>query len=466
MKLKDMIGMSLSNLFKRKVRTLLTIAGVVIGTCAIVVMVSFGIGMKESMNTMMEGMGDLTIVQINNYNQTQDATPLDDEMIAQIEALPHVAAVTPIYTLDWNAVTINSGKYAYQGQIYGVNMKALADFGYTVEEGDLPGEDFQENMILFGRSALYNFYNTKKTSNNMVMDQPDATGKIPDPYVDPMEDKLELMINEMQSNPGGGTESGSGSTTTASKKRKPIKLNCIGVMGDDWSRNPPPGYAVFMDISFAKKLQAEYNKLNKIKESDTTKKSYDNVSVKADSVDNVAEVEEAIQALGFADTYSMESIRKPLEEQMRTTQMILGGLGAISLLVAALGITNTMIMSIYERTREIGVMKVLGCVVGNIRSMFLMEAGTIGFIGGIVGLVFSYGISFAINSFAAGGDGSAMGGMMGIGMGMGGGTSVSIIPVWLALGALAFATMIGLVSGSYPANRAVKISALTAIKQE
>ena len=61
-----MICMSLSNLFKRKVRTLLTIAGVIIGTCAIVVMVSFGIGIKESMNTMMEGMGDLTIVQINN----------------------------------------------------------------------------------------------------------------------------------------------------------------------------------------------------------------------------------------------------------------------------------------------------------------------------------------------------------------------------------------------------------------
>ena len=457
MKWKDMIGMSLSNLFKRKVRTLLTIAGVIIGTCAIVVMVSFGIGIKESMNTMMEGMGDLTIVQINNYNQTPDSTPLDVDMIAQIEAIPHVAAVTPVYTLDWNAVTINSGKYAYQGQIYGVNMKSLADFGYTVQEGVLPGADFKENMILFGWSALYNFYNTKKTSNNMIFAQPDATGTIPDPYVDPMEDELELVINEMQGNLDEGT-----GTTTASKKQKPVKLECIGVMGDDWSRNPPPGYAVFMDVSFAKKLQEQYNKLNKI-DSSNTNTSYDNVSVKADSVDHVAEVEEAIQALGFADTYSMESIRKPLEEQMRTIQMILGGLGAISLLVAALGITKTMIMSIYERTIEIGVMKVLGCVVGNIRTMFLIEAGTIGFFGGVLGLAFSYGISFAINSFAAGGNSISLGGIVGVGVT---GANVSIIPIWLALGALVFATMIGLVSGFYPANRAVKISALTAIKQE
>lgn len=457
MKWKDMIGMSLSNLFKRKVRTLLTVAGVIIGTCAVVVMVSFGIGINESMNTMMEGMGDLTIVQINNYNQTPESTPLDDDMIAKIEAIPHVVAVTPVYTLDWNAVTINSGKYAYQGQIYGVNMKSLADFGYTVQEGSLPGDDFEENMILFGWSALYNFYNTKKTSNNMIFAQPDATGTIPDPYVDPMKDELELVINEMQGNLDEGT-----STTTASKKQKPIELKCIGVMGDDWSRNPPPGYAVFMDVSFAKKLQEQYNKINDV-DTTNTKSSYDNVSVKAESVEYVAEVEEAIQALGFADTYSMESIRKPLEQQMSTIQMILGGLGAISLLVAALGITNTMIMSIYERTREIGVMKVLGCVVGNIRTMFLVEAGTIGFMGGILGLAFSYGISFAINSFAAAGNSISLGGIVGVGVT---GSNVSIIPVWLAFGALVFATMIGLISGFYPANRAVKISALTAIKQE
>ena len=300
-----MIGMSLSNLFKRKVRTLLTVAGVIIGTCAIVVMVSFGIGINESMNTMMEGMGDLTIVQINNYNQTPESTPLDDDMIAKIEAIPHVVAVTPVYTLDWNAVTINSGKYAYQGQIYGVNMKSLADFGYTVQEGSLPGDDFEENMILFGWSALYNFYNTKKTSNNMIFAQPDATGTIPDPYVDPMKDELELVINEMQGNLDEGT-----STTTASKKQKPIELKCIGVMGDDWSRNPPPGYAVFMDVSFAKKLQEQYNKINDV-DTTNTKSSYDNVSVKAESVEYVAEVEEAIQALGFADTYRTANEHHP-----------------------------------------------------------------------------------------------------------------------------------------------------------
>ena len=130
---------------------------------------------------------------------------------------------------------------------------------------------------------------------------------------------------------------------------------------------------------------------------------------------------------------------------------------------AALGITTTMIMSIYERTREIGVMKVLGCMIKNIRTVFLMEAGTIGFIGGILGVGISYLISFIINSISAGAGGGDIYGMMMGGGGLGGS---SIIPFWLVIGAIAFATMIGLISGFYPANRAVKISALTAIKQE
>ena len=76
-------------------------------------------------------------------------------------------------------------------------------------------------------------------------------------------------------------------------------------------------------------------------------------------MEDVESVQAAIEAMGF-DTNSMEDVRKPMQEQARQQQIFLGGLGGISLLVAAIGITNTMIMSIYERTREIGVMKVLG----------------------------------------------------------------------------------------------------------
>lgn len=97
----------------------------------------------------------------------------------------------------------------------------------------------------------------------------------------------------------------------------------------------------------------------------------------------------------------MESIRKPMERDARQKQMMFAGIGAVSLFVAALGITNTMIMSISERTREIGVMKSLGCFVRDIRKIFLMEAGCIGFAGGLAGVVLSFGIS-ALMNLAAG----------------------------------------------------------------
>lgn len=441
MKWNDMMSMCLGSLFKRKVRTLLTVTGVVIGTCAIVIMLSFGVGIKKTMDDMMQGMGDLTIIQIENYSPSPDAQPLDDTMLEQIRTLAGVQTLTPMYNADYSAFQIRSGKYIYGGQITGVYMDSLAQFGYLMESGELPGEKSDENTILFGKDALYNFYNSKKNSNNMVFPEPDATGKTPDPYVDPMKDKLELVLQKIDE--------------TNKKTVKPIKLKGIGIMAQDWSKNPSPGYSVFMDVKYLRTLVEQYNKLNNIKVDKSKKFQYESAIVKAKDISSVETLQQSIQALGF-QTYSMDSIRESLEKQTRTLQMILGGLGAVSLLVAALGITNTMIMSIYERTREIGVMKVLGCVIGDIRAMFLIEAGLIGFLGGIIGIVLSFLFSLLINTFAAG-DGF---------LGMGAGGQISIIPPWLALGALVFSTIIGLVSGFPPANRAVKISALTAIRQE
>ena len=126
----------------------------------------------------------------------------------------------------------------------------------------------------------------------------------------------------------------------------------------------------------------------------------------------------------------------------------------VSLFVAALGITNTMIMSIYERTREIGVMKVLGCDMGNIRSMFLIESGFIGFMGGVLGALLSYGVSIIVNRFVS----------MSDMMGMSG--NLSRIPLWLAFAAIGFAIFVGMAAGFMPAMRAMKLSPLAAIRNE
>ena len=165
-----------------------------------------------------------------------------------------------------------------------------------------------------------------------------------------------------------------------------------GVLESNPSLGWETSYYCFMDIRELQQLYKEYKRVNKIKTDPNNSYSgndglenYTQVKVKVSDIDAVSSVDEAIKAMGF-ETYSLESVREPMQKQMQQQQLFLGSLAAISLLVAAIGITNTMIMSIYERTREIGVMKVLGCKVANIREVFLMEAGLIGFCGGLAGV--------------------------------------------------------------------------------
>ena len=442
MKLKDKIVMCFSNLSKRKVRTLLTTMGVVVGTCAIVITVSLGVGMQASQEAALAQMGDLTIITINGYGLSPDSDPLDDVALEKIREMENVIALTPAYQInEWGSIFLTSGKYKYDGQVFGVYMNELGALGYTLEDGSPIPADLPENAILYSVNAPYDFMNTKKKSNNYIYP---GSGK--DPYVDLTKDKI--FFDVRLPDKGG-------------KTYKAKESYFGGILKEDWSKQPSSGYGIFVDIEYLKKLEADYNKLNNVKINKDVKKSYEQVSVKVDDMYNVASVEEAIQAMGYT-TYSMETIRKPMQEKAQKDQMMLGSLGAISLLVAAIGITNTMIMSIYERTREIGVMKVLGCIISDIRTVFLMEAATIGFLGGVLGVSVSYGISYLMNTLGTGaGDPNDFFAMMQGGIG-----NNSIIPWWLAVGALIFATGVGLLSGIYPANRAVNISALAAIKQD
>ena len=141
-------------------------------------------------------------------------------------------------------------------------------------------------------------------------------------------------------------------------------------------------------------------------------------------------------------------------QQSNMVQAVLGGIGAVSLFVAAIGIANTMMMSIYERTKEIGVMKVLGCDMGNIRNMFLIESGFIGFMGGTIGVALSYGVSAIVNRFVN----------MSQSMGLSG--DLSRIPPWLSMAAIGFAVFVGMAAGFMPAVRAMKLSPLAAIRNE
>ena len=450
MKISDLITMCVQNLLRRKVRTLLTVVGVVVGTCAIVVMISIGVGMQASTDAMLASMGDLTLIEIYNYGSgggSNTQAKLDDETLKQISQMDGAVVVTPFY----QAYDINASIFAGKGDRYemslsnvvGIYPEALSSLGIELVDGNgFPTENLKPYGIVFGEKAAYAFRdNKKKPGYNYVDSWPDANGNVKDPFVDLKKDKLRIQT-------GSNDEDKETKVYT-------YDLTYYGRMKEDYNKGYETSQGAYMDIDDLKQIRNDYYKANNMKLPEDT--GYQNAKVKVTDISKVSEVQKAIEDMGFS-TWSLDSIREPMEEQAKQQQLILGGLGAISLFVAALGIANTMIMSIYERTREIGVMKVLGCFVGNIRTIFLMEAGAIGFMGGVIGIILSYMISFAMNTFGFSMSGSDMSSYYG--------TDVSIIPPWLVALGLIFATCIGLISGFYPANRAVKISALEAIKTD
>lgn len=466
MKISDEISLSARNLLRRKGRTALTLVGVVIGTCMVVLMISLGIAQTKTNEEMLQSWGDLTQVQIYGYGTMMgsDGKPLylDDAAIANIKQIPHVAAATPYaqaYNLEGEITAGRNGRYT--SDIYnliGIDPTALEPMGFALQSGSWPtntpaSEKATKLQVLVGSSTGYNFQDSRKSYNSpkryRYEGQTDANGKELPPFVDIDKDKMTLTI-----------KTGEGST----EKSRSWELEIVGVLEPDGAKGYWTQSGIVLRIQDMKMLQKVYNDMTKTKEES---KSYEQVYVKVDDLSNVTDVETAIHDLGFTNTYSMNQQREEMQKQVMNSQMIFGGIAAVSLLVAAINIINTMTMAIYERTREIGVMKVLGCELGNIRTMFLLESSTIGFIGGLIGLGISLIASFVLNNLSTLGQGLDLSGLMGGGyyMGGGGGT-ISIIPPWLMLAALVFATLVGLVAGILPANKAVKISALEAIRHE
>ena len=433
MKLKDLFLLAFSNLRRRKIRTLLTVLGVVIGTASIVVMVSLGLGMSESLLRSFQSSGSLTKINITNYGgmgtNAKNKVELTDESIQSFESIPHVTGTSPSL------------------EVYGVSQAYFQQM--KLKEGTYPKKGDAELSLVYGNTVAGSFHK----GNNWDKEY----------SIDPMKDTLFYIFPEAQ----GTTKPDKQETESSQNKpQKKYIIKTVGVMegsAEDYSEDSSYVYA---DLDSLKAFLKKIYKKNLVPDPKTGKNgkplryySYDQAYVFVDDMNNVAAVQKQITDMGYS-CYSQVEWLKQAQEQIKTTQLVLGGIGAVSLLVAAIGIMNTMMMSIFERTKEIGVMKVLGCDMGDIRNMFLTESALIGILGGIVGIVLSYGVSFIINFLSAGG-GEMVDSYTG-----GGGGNISTIPLWLAGFAIIFAMLVGMLSGYFPSVRAMKLSPLAAIRNE
>lgn len=459
MKFLDLLRLSSSSLLKRKIRTILTVLGVTIGVASIVVMVSLGLGLNKSSMEQMESYGSLTAITVyepgsyysinateSSSDSSEEEKRLDDALVETIRQLPHVEMVSPILNVS---ILARCGIYESNVYVQGMSAEAFDAMKIPVGEGRYPDGKDGTLEFFYGNMALQSFY-VSSTGSYPYYEK----GELPD--IDLMEDPIFYIFDLDAYYQSRSGSSGSGGTTTvAPPKRYMFDTSGIVAGGDEeWNSF---SYNVYCEIESLKTELKRIFKNKAIPGQPTTQSGkpykeifYNQIYVDVDSIENVAEIQNAINAMGYQASSNAEWVEST-QTQYRYIQLVLGGIGAVSLLVAAIGITNTMMMSIYERTKEIGIMKVLGCDLRNIQMMFLLEAGYIGLIGGVVGLAFSYGISVVINRVV-----QSMGNMM----------TLSYIPPWLALVSLVFAILVGMVAGFFPSLRAMRLSPLAAIRSE
>lgn len=451
MKIFDLVRMALKNLFRSKVRTILTVLGIVIGTTAIVIMLSLGIAMNTAYQEQMSKMGSMNVITVypsyDNINTVRGKNDvwveptISREVLDQIAMIPNVEVVTPFYQTN---VKMQIDKYIGYVNIVGINPEAMPALEYNIAEGrSLTSED--KLQIVFGSNMKDQFYKPNRRGGGIIyygggMDYEEKDFNF-------LEDKIKMSFDMSfgEKYPG-----------QPARKSKVYNVEGVGILEEgSWETS----YQAYMNIDELLKLDQEYkdslkDPSERKKKKNDTEVGFQQAKVKVNEIKNVLDVQEQIIALGV-NAYSMAESLESANKTQAIMQGVLGGIGAISLLVAAIGIANTMVMAIYERTKEIGVMKVIGARLKDIKRLFLYEASMIGFIGGLLGIGFSFGVSYLLNKIGPQ--------LMNVGIGLGGEGRLSIIPAWLAILGMAFSAFIGLVSGFFPARKATKISALSAI---
>lgn len=444
MRFVDLLLLILDNLARRKARVALTAVGVVIGTAAVVVLVSLAIGLQRNANEQLYGIGDLTQIQVMpNYgefgpgpmmigpggggggsSQPPNQKLITNDSLSELSSIPGVEAVIPRDYLNAGGM-ISYQRLEGYASITGIGLSDLSVLGVNAISGTL---ELEKGTAIVGALIKQNFYNPRWRPG---MEQPT--------FPDLMNANLKLTLIKY--------------TQDGTEVRKVVPIKVTGVLAEERGE---PDYTMYMTIEDVN----AFNEWALGRRINRNRDGYSLVIVKAQDATRVLDIAETIEGLGYM-VYTPASFVQGINSFYVILQVIFGGVGAIALLVAAIGIANTMAMAILERTREIGLMKAIGATNRDVLSVFLGEAAGIGFLGGVGGILLGWSAGQILNVLALAylaGQSAQTGGLP---------PSVAVYtPPWLPVFTLIFATLIGLISGLYPALRAATLIPVDALKYE
>jgi putative ABC transport system permease protein len=359
-----------------------------------------------------------------DVGQPQPARLLTNSALDEIRAIDGVASVIPREYL-MTGVLIKYQKMEGGVGVIGVETTDLANMGLEATAG---GTELGRGTVVIGAMVANNFYDPRQRPGQEPPPPPDLYGQ-----------QLQLVISKYDAQ---GIET-----------RKNLSVRVIGVLKETRGESD---YTMYFPLELIKSL----NEWAQGRHINYNKEGYSQVVVKVQDVEKVLDVSDQITQMGF-QAFTPQSFVQGINNFYVILQFIFGGVGAIALLVAAIGIANTMAMSILERTREIGLMKAVGATNRDVLAIFLGEAAGIGFIGGLGGVLIGWLAGQGINVIALV--------YLANQAGQQGGPPPSVAvytPFWLPLFALIFSTIIGMISGLYPALRAATMIPVLALKYE
>ena len=435
---KDQLDFVTQHIKKNKLRVFMTVLAATMGCAFLIVLASVGFGLQDSIRNEILSNEKVTKIQVFGNDQ------FTEDQIHEIKGIEHVETVLETITVNASAHSFFEGRDT-QSNLYVADMHDFEQVNGKLTEGKYPAKP---NEIVVG----YHFAQTLvNDADRKIIEEKSKKAEAEGTYYNGSEEgyKDSLIGKEIELSLMPHTD--------GAKETEKMKYTIVGVMKKpsyDWMIDN----SVYMDTEQKPMLATNLATTGKVKEDDMFNSEF---NIFADSMENVKSILDKLKDKG----YSVYSVTEQLDKMNVFFLVLKIGLifvGTIAVLIASIGIFNTMTMAVTERTREIGVLKAIGASPKLIQRLFLMESTFIGIIGTLIAVAISYVISFVANAAlplilkAATGE-DAFGSNE---------ITFSLIPWQLVLIASAISIGVAMISGYRPARKATKIDVIQALRQE
>lgn len=425
----DLFSFALNNLLRARGRLFITASGVLIGTCAVILLVALTIGLQESAEA---GLGDnaaLTEITVYpNYQSvafaSEDVPPITLSAVEAMRQIEGVEAVIPILPLLLQG-ELRNGRFTNLLTVYGIDYALLPYLDMELIGGDWA--EVQAGEMIVGELVGDSFIDPRARESWIPVS------------VDLFAEPSRLIVSNLLG---------------SNEQRLSLRPAAVIRATSDTLNK-----AVFLPFETV----AELNNFITGEAIPPEDIIFDEIQLRTTGREVTLLVVDEIEALGFA-TDSMGDYLQDINNFFSLMRLVLGGVGFVALLIASFGVANTMMMAIIERTSEIGLLKAIGARDRDVLAIFLIEAGMVGFVGGLMGIAAALFLRGQINSFIAN---SASDSQLAVILNSAQLTGdLVIIPPELLIFALILATGIGLGAGFLPAMRASQMSPVIALKTE